>query len=832
MATTSNATAANLSVAPSALEMERDVRRMQMSYPIFGKPKDSAQKAANFLLHCADVDLTLDRANQLPAPIAETIGTTLQIVNDVVSRATGAVIYSIAAWDDLESGDQVFESIPERLGEDLKGNKLVAEGFLYSIHKTLGPSFSRDFYTTYPAIYGLKTNDWRPRLPPEHPQFQQEVDWIDEYVQALALWQCVIGFSWESLAKDFDSRRHNHVLLLRLPTQLKQLTHPSTWSPDQVKLMADHIRLGQQVLDRGDVSQYHWIFQFREGADDLLRLTARPTTKLQYNYDSTMYYGAMLRFQYSDDAYNAHMARPPLIPSTLKSMFETHALAAAPELGQVWKAIEKYQQSNPPEQQPHDSDPELFKLFDFAKYGVEHFIKLPRLPDSYMRWLDPAFRDWHPSYFVFWVTQTKALYDFDTQVICGGYGGIIRVLFVILLMSKTRSWASAFVRSGKTVPNDLRSFGDDENEQIRVLIQLILTATSESTKKAPLPTRPILRPGTRRTWWPAEQINCSNNLGLKYTEPINRDVTIYHPPAASNPASLDDHNEADKEGVIEIHDSDDAAGSTEDARVQAPLTAEVRVQLSYTLDFIGSSDKQEITAALAADQAADTPEPTLRSGSTAKETEPRSQIVFPLSEVQAVSESRRRSSSEPPAQQSRRETPRKTAEMVRVDDQTDLFQDLQDTSTPWTRGRATEVKSRSDHREDAAIEDETRSSEVKPRMTAAELSAAFNPRSDSHSRTPTRGLQAADFGSSSLVPQRAVSTASRRPGTTPNYFAVAAQQTASSRSRDTSESHIFTLVMTELTRVKVLPWVQHQPSFRLARLELRDRWYNRPASRR
>ncbi|KAG9085129.1 hypothetical protein FRC07_013451 [Ceratobasidium sp. 392] len=104
-----------------------------------------------------------------------------------------------------------------------------------------------------------------------------------------------------------------------------------------------------------------------------------------------MYYAAMLRYKFSDDTYHGQQAQPLLIPSQIVPMFEEQALSAAPELSKVWKAIEGYQQSNPPEQEPHGSDPELFKLFDFEKKGLEYFIKLPKLPDSYIRWLDPTF---------------------------------------------------------------------------------------------------------------------------------------------------------------------------------------------------------------------------------------------------------------------------------------------------------------------------------------------------------------------------------------------------------------------------------------------------------
>ncbi|KAG8793231.1 hypothetical protein FRC12_003448 [Ceratobasidium sp. 428] len=804
-----------------ALELEREKRRMRTCYPLFGKPKEPAQKAAELLLHCANVDLAKDRASQLPAPIMETIETTVGMVNNVLQRATGAVIYTIAVWDDGDSGTQVYEWIPPRIGDKLVANREWVEKFLFATHTTLGPAFSRDFPTTYPAIYGLKQHDWRPRLPPRHPMLQQEVDWIDEYMQALSCklstlygsfvlllttteaWQGWTDFSWEYLQEDYISQTNRLVSLFRLPDQLKQLTHPSTWDAEQVYLLGDFIRRGQRVIDRQDVGQYHWVFQFREGNEDLLRLAAPSNTTLEYNYDSTIYYGAMLQYQFSDDTYHGQLSQPPLIPPSMMPAFEKHALIVIPELRKVWKAIETYQQTKPPEREPHDSDPEIFKMFDFSEGNLEHFFKLPKFPDSYMMWLDPKFKEWHPSYFVFWATKTKALYDFKTQLLCGGYGGIMRVFFVVLLMYKTRAWAAALVRSGQPVPHDLRSFGDDENEQIRLLIQFILTATSTSSRDARPPNRPILRPGSRRSCWPAEQIRCSNNLNLIYHNPIDRNMTVYPLPNAPSVSPVADANAGVKNEVIELPDSDELS--------EAPEKAQDGV--------VGTTE--DMTTALAAGQTVETPEATLRSGSVAQETEPQSQIVFAMPQVHPAPGSGRRSSSEPPAPPSQRETPHKTAEMVRVDNQTTLFQDLQDTSTPWPRGRVQEVKSRSDHRQSVTIESETRGDEVKTRTGAAEPSTSFISAGFSNSKTPTRfGRQTTESGTGNPTPQRAVSAAARRPGIvpTPNYFSVAAQQSASSRSRDATR--------------QVQRWVPHLPSRLSVRPELLDLWCLNNASRR
>ncbi|KAG9085128.1 hypothetical protein FRC07_013450, partial [Ceratobasidium sp. 392] len=270
-------------------------------------------------------------------------------------------------------------------------------------------------------------------------------------------------------------------------------------------------------------------------------------------------------------------------------------------------------------------------------------------------------------------------------------------------MSKTRAWAAALVRSGLEVPHDLRSFGDDENEQIKHLIRFIMSATSASIKQAGPPKRPILPPGSRRTCWPAEQVRCSNNLNLVYNQPIDRNLTVWpRPKAADSTAAMETGTGVDPE-VITIPNSDEADHA--------------RDKPGHALD--APEDK---TTALAAGQAIASPEETVRSESIAQDLEPRSQIVFPMPDVKPASRSGRRSSSEPPAPPSQHAMPRKTAEIVRIDDQTTLFQDHQDASTPWPRGRAQEVKSRSHNLLDDTIEHDTRGDEVKPRMMATDSS--------------------------------------------------------------------------------------------------------------
>ncbi|KAG9121641.1 hypothetical protein FRC07_002334 [Ceratobasidium sp. 392] len=146
---------------PKKLELGRERRRMQMSYPVLREPEEPAQKAAELLLHCANVDLTEDQVTQIPVPMCETIEATIGLAHEVVQMVTGAVIYMVAAWEDGDSDIKVAQWIPNRI----------------------------EYNTTGPAIYPSEQSDLQPRLPPQDPKLEQEVDRVNEYMQALSVWQ-------------------------------------------------------------------------------------------------------------------------------------------------------------------------------------------------------------------------------------------------------------------------------------------------------------------------------------------------------------------------------------------------------------------------------------------------------------------------------------------------------------------------------------------------------------------------------------------------------------------------------------------------------------------
>ncbi|KAG8706546.1 hypothetical protein FRC08_000983 [Ceratobasidium sp. 394] len=148
-------------------------------YPDFMVPLPSEREcldALQTLAQSAYFDLSEEAFKQ---PVHEIMEMTLGTANQIVSRGAGAAVYIVAAWDDGDRGTQVYESLTNRLEHVFSSDTTqpLRQGFLRIVHGELGPTFGRDLRAAWPSIYGATQNDHRPRVPPEHPDDDQE-RWI------------------------------------------------------------------------------------------------------------------------------------------------------------------------------------------------------------------------------------------------------------------------------------------------------------------------------------------------------------------------------------------------------------------------------------------------------------------------------------------------------------------------------------------------------------------------------------------------------------------------------------------------------------------------------
>lgn len=134
-------------------------------------------------------------------------------------------------------------------------------------------------------VHGLATDDFKPRLPPPHPHWQQEQanviqymlqmagkypDWTSvNYKRIRVAWQgSYQAPSWALVAHDIASGQYHIIEAKRLPSGCPSFLNPSDWSQDETQVMSEHFHSHQARIDVGDESAKETCFQWREILDE------------------------------------------------------------------------------------------------------------------------------------------------------------------------------------------------------------------------------------------------------------------------------------------------------------------------------------------------------------------------------------------------------------------------------------------------------------------------------------------------------------------------------------------------------------------------------------
>ncbi|KAG9120527.1 hypothetical protein FRC07_003940 [Ceratobasidium sp. 392] len=293
-------------------------------------------------------------------------------------------------------------------------------------------------------------------MPPEHPELAQEAWVTEEYMTDLAFYQDVQMPSWQELCNDINCGTYALVSKNRIPPQLIPFERPINMPPDRLKILTTWFCQGQQNSDKENTDKYLYVFQWREpNGEESLRLHGATNSILAYDYDSTLYFAATQKFEFTHNTYMLAPSNLPLFDKEAIELLKKYSVLF-PDLCKVWKKLEEYEQLHPP--------------------------------------------------------KTNALIDPATQRAYGGYGGVVRVVFAVILMHSSRQWAAMNVPKIKTDNPDWKLFGDNNQKQLVYLLGWLLQVLQSSIDNSLPIVRPAIMPGHCHTAWPALQVQCSGSV--------------------------------------------------------------------------------------------------------------------------------------------------------------------------------------------------------------------------------------------------------------------------------------------------------------------------------
>ncbi|KAG8711892.1 hypothetical protein FRC08_015305 [Ceratobasidium sp. 394] len=490
-------------------------------YPDFAVPPPGHAECVDTLTELARGSFFDVSEGTILRPMHELMARTLGPINRIVSRGTGSVIYMVAAWDDGDGGTQVYEL--EHVFSS-HATQAMRQGFLRIVHGELGPTFTRDLSVAWPSIYGRVQNDFRPRVPPEHPDDDQERWIIFRTCICMRAWQGLPPIDWHAVDADVQGRHFKLVSGTRLPKGITRFDHPANWPGTQVRLMGVWFRRGQRILDAQMTDEYPTVFQWVEQtSDEPLCLTAHTKSDMKYSVEEGHYWAGMERYQFGPDAYMPVEVGQPLVTEDARLEIVKAGLRTG-VVSDALKLIDEYEKYAPPQRAPRADDPMMFQYFNLNRSNIAAYLAAPTLPPPFYHWLDKAHVDWNSGAFTRWIVRDLALVDPVSGRVYGGYGGVVRVLVATVLMGKTVAWTRSQKRPGNT---DLMEFGQHVELQMKTAMGWVSREVQKSIDSWTPTVSPAIPVGNRCTAWAAKQIRWTNAGGSGSDDPK---LTQGHPP--------------------------------------------------------------------------------------------------------------------------------------------------------------------------------------------------------------------------------------------------------------------------------------------------------------
>ncbi|QRV96935.1 hypothetical protein RhiJN_24954 [Ceratobasidium sp. AG-Ba] len=467
----------------------------------------------------------------------------------LANRATGAHVYVICVWDDGNGGTSTYEALSDQLQELFLTDETrgVRRQALRDIHAQLGPTLNRDFHSAFPCVVGWPAFGFRPWAPPEHPEIEQERFMVFRMLTGTAAWQGLPAINWVALNEDVAARTFKLVEGWRIPKGMSGLPHPRHMTELQVKLMAKWLRMGCQILARGDTGRYHMVFEFIEpGRGEIVRTEAHPRSTLRYMPDESLYFSRSLLEPISANAYTNTSSANQMLGADVKAALLACTDHNAQIVLQIVDAINQYETLSPPEHMPDSKPiPMLYLYYDLTSNNLLTYLNQPSLPLPFMQYKHPNHKLYNPGVLLKWLIDGELL---DRSVTpnraIGGYYGAIQPLFFAVMLQKSMRWALGRAADDS---DGIMEFGSHHVRISEQILDYLLEILKSSIEDSPAVQRILLPPGTRLSPWVPSQVSWHHQEQSGQDDPgdvtggrntsLGEYTSIQYYHAASNPAA-------------------------------------------------------------------------------------------------------------------------------------------------------------------------------------------------------------------------------------------------------------------------------------------------------
>ncbi|QRV87019.1 hypothetical protein RhiJN_15037 [Ceratobasidium sp. AG-Ba] len=173
----------------------------------------------------------------------------LDYQHNIHAHATGAVVYTVAVWEEdrnLHTFEITSPQILHMLSRDLFSK--IRRRFTTIVQTELGPTMIRDMSLAFPSVCTVGDFDFRPFLPPQVDDMPTERWVLYRLIIIMRDWQALPDINWAVLKDDTLHRHSRYIEAPRIPPNVQHLCHPSDISADMYRKSAEAVPR-QQAAD-------------------------------------------------------------------------------------------------------------------------------------------------------------------------------------------------------------------------------------------------------------------------------------------------------------------------------------------------------------------------------------------------------------------------------------------------------------------------------------------------------------------------------------------------------------------------------------------------------
>ncbi|KAF8600742.1 hypothetical protein BDV93DRAFT_510605 [Ceratobasidium sp. AG-I] len=393
-------------------------------------------------------------------------GSILKVFLDALSKSTGAHFYATGCWDDSTNNTICTSySTPEVSGfASTKDGVAARDLFMIHAEKTLGPCFTTDILKAHPVVYGLEADNFRPRLPPLHPNPFDEKSNILSFMIKTADWQgSHAPINWPQVEIDRRSLKPLIIDRWRLPTNCPTFGSSLPWTAQQLSSLGRYFRDHQARLDRGDITAEATAFQWRTVFDVDGAIAAQYDT-----YSRKIHPRSTLTYPQEAAFYMSSLTLHSILQPELQSCFSEADRAVVQKLHilgesrmDYFDTIDRFLRTRTPEADitTLPSCPRIVQHLRDHPSSIDELSRNYLLPDPFYFLTDREFDSWSIQAFLNWTNSGAIVVKGSGLTANGPYGALLAYIALITLALNVQ------IPLEPAVPRGAIAFKPGQNEE-------------------------------------------------------------------------------------------------------------------------------------------------------------------------------------------------------------------------------------------------------------------------------------------------------------------------------------------------------------------------------